>query len=103
MRRISPIAVVLLPLIVVWVVLATTPAQAQAVPLDAEKILVELQGSAQEDRGFTAAVVLAVQQGRLPRSVVESAFIWAKRKESLRYQYSRRAVIALARQRGIRL
>lgn len=71
--------------------------------LDAGTIKAGLEVSEQEDQGFIDMVVDLVSAGKLPRAIVNSAFSYAKRQETLKFQYFKGAVVVLARRQGIRL
>jgi len=66
---------------------------AEQAPLDAEKMKVALRTDTQEEDGFIDAVVDLVNQGKLSRSLVESTFQWARKKERLRFQYFKHGLL----------
>jgi len=55
------------------------------------------------EKQFITLVVAQVEQGQLPRSLVDSAFNWARKKPSQKVQYFEQALRLLARKRGLRL
>ncbi len=52
---------------------------------------------------FLAKVVQMVENGTLPRSLVDSTFIWARRRPQRRFQYFERALRVRASRLGIRI
>ncbi len=46
----------------------------------ADQLRVGLKVKTKGDKGFIAAVVQAVEEGRLPRSLVDSTFLWARKR-----------------------
>lgn len=53
-----------------------------------QQLTVGLKAFTKSDKDFIDTVVLAVEQGRLPRKLVDSTFLWA-RERSTRRSYSR--------------
>ncbi len=78
----------------------TDMAQAQ---LDAETMRAALRTATPEEDGFIDYVLELVDQGRLPRALVESTFQWARKKARHRFQYFRYGLIVRAAQQGIEL
>jgi hypothetical protein len=54
-----------------------------------------------EEFSFVRRVVLLVDTGRLPRSVVESTFLWARAKEDYPFQYFQMGLTLRAKKLGI--
>lgn len=54
-----------------------------------------------QDFDFLSVVLQQVDEGKLPRDLVETAFLWAKRQRSFRVQYFEKVLRALAQRRGI--
>jgi hypothetical protein len=81
----------------------TALATASESRLDPELIKAALGTATPEDNGFIERVVTMVEQGRLPRSLVESTFLWARQKPDHRFQYFKRALTLRAARQGIRL
>ena len=52
---------------------------------------------------FVAKVVALVDVGRLPRDLVESTFLWARKKRPYPFPYFERGLKVRAAQRGIQL
>jgi len=75
-------------------------AQAQ---LDAETMRSALRTATPEEDGFIDYVLDLVDEGRLPLSLVESTFQWARKKPRHRFQYFRFGLIVRAAQQGIEL
>lgn len=71
--------------------------------LDAETMKAALKTATVEEDGFIDGVVSLVNAGKLPRSLVVSTFIWARKKPRWRFQYFRFGLIMRARWSGIRL
>lgn len=90
--------------------LVPAPAGAKRTSLTAEEIRNGLQTARPEEDGFIADVVDRVNNAnrpanqRLPASMVESTFQWARSKNSRhRFQYFRRALTIRAARIGVRL
>ncbi len=86
------------------------PADAKQMSLTAEEIKNGLQTARPEEDGFVDDVVDRVNNAsrpanqRLPASMVESTFQWARSKNTRhRFQYFRRALIIRAARIGVRL
>ncbi|MGB9687479.1 hypothetical protein [Thermogutta sp.] len=71
--------------------------------LNPEVLKASLHTATPEEEGFIAYVVGLVKAGRLPAEILQSAYLWAKRKPKYKFQYFKRAIIQLAAARGIRL
>lgn len=74
-----------------------------ATKLDVETIKAGLQTVTKEEDGFVQRVVTLMDQGKLPRKTVETAYLWAKRKPQRKFQYFRQALILLAARQGIKI
>lgn len=66
----------------------TGPAQGRQLTLE-QQLNIGLRAFTPADFAFIDRVVLAVQQGRLPRRLVDSTFLWA-RDRAARRSYARR-------------
>jgi hypothetical protein len=88
-------------LVLLLAVGATRGAARAATDLDAPTIKAALQTVDKEEQGFVERAVAQVAAGTLPRKTLETAFLWAKRKPSNKFQYFRRALILLAARQGI--
>ena len=82
-----------------WVA-AAWPRPARAA-LDADTMKAALRTATPEEDGFIDHVLALVEAGRLPRSLVESTFQWARRKTKNRFQYFRHGLIVRAAAEGI--
>lgn len=71
--------------------------------MNAEVLKASLQTATPEEEGFIGYVLGLVQQGVLPPEIVQSAYLWAKRKPKYKFQYFKRVVIQLAAARGIHI
>ena len=73
--------------------------------LDARVIQADLRTADPDEEAYITYVVTLVNQGRLPRALVESTFLWARRKPvgSRKFQYFKRALLLRAARVGIRL
>ena len=64
---------------------------------------VALHTAVTEDDGFIDYVLIRVKKGLLPLDLVESTFLWAKKKPHNKFQYFKRGLIWRAAQQGILL
>ena len=62
-----------------------------------------LQARRPQEFAFIARVVAMVSANRLPRSLVQSTFEWARRKQPYPFPYFQRALIIRAARIGIRV
>jgi len=69
--------------------------------LDAATIKAALRTATAEENGFVDRVVALVDNGTLPRSLVESTLLWARTKPRHRFQYFKRGLIERAARQGI--
>ena len=76
-------------------------AQAATRKLDADTLKVALRVGRPEDKEFIDRVVAMMNTGKLPRSIVQKCFLWARKKRKHKFQYFKRALIALAASKGI--
>jgi hypothetical protein len=74
---------------------------AEASSLDADTMKVALRTATPEEDGFIEHVLELVDRGKLPLDLVESTFLWAKKKPRHKFQYFKRGVILRAQQQGI--
>ncbi len=76
----------------------------QAKPLDVELVKAALRTGTPAQDEFVEAVVALTNAGALPRKIVEGTYYWAMRKkERLRFQYFKRALIVRLSRAGIKL
>ncbi len=92
-----------LSLLLVCVLLAAAGRQAAASPLDANTMKVALHTATPEEDGFIDHVLMLVDKGTLPLDMVESTFLWARRRPQRKFQYFKYALTLRAQQRGIAL
>ena len=76
---------------------------AEASPLDASTMKVALHTATPEEDGFIEYVLARVDAGTLPLDLVESTFLWAKKKRTNKFQYFKRGLILRAEEKGIHL
>ncbi|QDU96203.1 hypothetical protein [Lignipirellula cremea] len=87
--------------------LTAAPAAAQSVGVGAEvadlrdQLMNGLRVARPEDRAFIERVVQLVDQGTLPRPLVVSTFIWARKKYQYQAQYFEQGLRFRASQQGI--
>ena len=85
------------------VLLAVAHGQAEASPLDANAMKAALRTAAPEEDGFIDRVLMLVDRGTLPLDMVESTFLWARKKPQRKFQYFKWALTHRAQQQGIKL
>jgi hypothetical protein len=81
----------------------TAPACADDAPLDPAQVKAYLRVSEQENAGFIERAILSVNKGLLPRGIFDSTLLWARRKESHKFQHFKSAMILRASQVGVTL
>jgi hypothetical protein len=69
--------------------------------LDAQTLKYTLGVGRPEDKAFIDRVVAKMEAGELPQSIVEKCFVWAKKKPKNKFEYFKRALIALAKSKNI--
>ena len=86
-------------------ILAAGASQKRSVdnPLDAKTMQVALHTATPEENGFIEYVLHRVDKGTLPLDMVESTFLWAKRKPYRKFQYFKHGLTLRAEQAGIHL
>ncbi len=72
-------------------------------PLPVAKMKAALNTATPEEDGFLDRVSQLVEQDILPRDMVESTFLWARKHAEHRFQYFKRGLTARAAKIGIRL
>jgi hypothetical protein len=72
-------------------------------PLDADTIKVALHTATPEENGFIEYVLGRVDKGTLPLDLVESTFLWARKKPHRKFQYFKLGLIQRAADLGIKL
>jgi hypothetical protein len=76
---------------------------AAATSLDASTMKAALRTATPEEDGFIDKVLTLVERKVLPADLVESTFLWAKRKPRNKFQYFKRGLTVRAAQQGISL
>jgi hypothetical protein len=71
--------------------------------LDAGTIKAGLRTAAPEEDGFVQRVVDMESAGQLPPGMVESTFLWARKKPRHRFQYFKQAIIVRAAEVGVQI
>ena len=71
--------------------------------LDADAMKVALHTSTEQEDGFIEMVVDRVNKGTLPLDLVQSTFLWAKKKPTRKFFYFKQGLILRAADRGIKL
>jgi hypothetical protein len=79
-----------------------SPARA-ADKLDAETIKAILRTTVIEDKNYTAFLVTLADQGRFPRSLIDSSLDWARKKPEHKFEYFKQSLIVRANAAGITL
>ena len=74
-----------------------------ATRLDATTMKAALRTITPEEDGFIDRVVDKMNRNILPRKLVESTFLWAKKKPNHKFQYFHRALILRAARQGIKV
>ena len=97
MSRVSLFSLLMLALLAMFWTQDATAAE----PLDANIIKVVLHTATPQEGDFIERVVSMVQKGALPRDLVDSTFLWAKRKPTKKFYYFRQAMILRAADLGI--
>ena len=64
---------------------------------------VALRTTKDEENGFLESVVKMTHDGDLPANLVESTFLWARKKPKNKFEYFKRALVLRAADRGIQL
>ena len=90
-------------LIVLALVATTFVPTAEAGVLDANMMKVVLHTATPQEQGFIEYVVARVDRGTLPLDLVQSTFLWARRKPRRKFFYFQQGLILRAAARGIRL
>jgi hypothetical protein len=78
------------------------PANAE-VKLTAEVMKIALHTATPQEEGFLEYVLSRVDKGTLPLELVQSTFLWAKKKSHKKFFYFKQGLILRAAERGIKL
>lgn len=76
---------------------------ADSAALDVKKMKVALHTATPQEKGFIEYVVARVHAGTLPLDLVESTFLWARKKPTRKFFYFKLGLIERAKRRGIEL
>ena len=91
-------------LLIVLALLATALVpRVEAGVLDPNVMKVVLHTATPQEGGFIEYVVARVDNGTLPLDLVQSTFLWARKKPRKKFFYFKQALILRAADRGIRL
>ena len=99
MRKVAWMLLVVL--FAVW--LLAPPTALAGAPLKVGKMKAALKTATPEEDGFMDRVSKLVEQDVLPRHLVESTFLWARKKSDHKFQYFKRGLTARAAELGIQL
>ena len=94
-----------LPLLVVMAFLATPWARTANADekLTPEIMKIALRTATPQEEGFIEYVLARVDKGTLPLDLVQSTFLWAKKKPHKKFFYFKQGLILRAAERGIKL
>jgi hypothetical protein len=76
---------------------------AEAGILDPDVMKIVLRTSTEQENGFIEYVVARVEKGTLPLDLVQSTFLWARKKPRKKFFYFQQGLILRAADRGIKL
>jgi hypothetical protein len=79
------------------------PCPAQTGALDPQVMKVALHTATPQEGGFIDLVVQRVDKGTLPLDLVQSTFLWARKKPARKFFYFKLGLIQRAAAQGIRL
>ena len=91
---------------IVVVLAMLVAASARAVdpgPLNAENMKVALHTATVQEGHFIERVLCLVKKGTLPLDMVQSTFLWAKKKPTRKFFYFKQGLIQRAADQGISL
>lgn len=94
---------VVLSLFLLLALLVAICAHAAEPELTAEVIKIALRTSTEQEGGFIENVLARVSKGTLPLDLVQSTFLWAKKKPNKKFFYFKQGLILRAASRGIKL
>jgi hypothetical protein len=83
--------------------MAWADAPASDVHLTADQMKVALRTATVEENGFIQSVLDAVDLGVLPEELVQSTFLWARKKPKHKFQYFKYGIILRAAEIGVTL
>jgi hypothetical protein len=93
----------LLLVVVLAVVLAASARAADTGGLTAENMKVALHTATVQEGNFIERVLARVKRGTLPLDLVQSTFLWAKKKPNKKFFYFKQGLILRAADRGIHI
>ena len=76
---------------------------AEAGVLDPNVMKIVLHTSTDQEGGFIEYVVARVDKGTLPLDLVQSTFLWARKKSHKKFFYFKQGLILRAQAQGIKL
>jgi hypothetical protein len=92
----------LIGLLLAPLMLVSTPTVFADQPfLDAETLKKVLRPPTDDDAKWIDKIVNKVNKGKLPLDLVESTFLWSRKKGKNRFEYFKHALILRAAQQGI--
>jgi hypothetical protein len=93
-----------LSIVVVLAILLAAPARAvDTGPLTAENMKVALHTATVQEGHFIERVLYMVKKGKLPLDLVQSTFLWAKKKPAKKFYYFKQGLILRASAQGIKI
>jgi hypothetical protein len=78
-------------------------AEKQKFPLDAAEMKAVLHTATPQEGGFIDRVLARVEKGTLPLDLVQSTFLWARKKPKNKFFYFKEGLIRRAADRGIKV
>lgn len=82
---------------------ANSHAAVKAGPLDSDTMKVALHTATVQENGFIDHVLTKVNEGIIPLEMVQSTFLWAKKKPRWKFEYFKFGMKYRAAQAGISL
>jgi hypothetical protein len=82
---------------------AINPGTTASTALDPQVMKIALHTATPEEEGFIEHVLKLVNKKKLPLDMVQSTFLWAKRKPRLKFQYFKWGLTWRAEQAGLSL
>ena len=68
-----------------------------------DRLKSDLRAQTPRQFNFIERVVSAVEENRLPLGVVDSTYLWARKKPQNRFQYFERAILVRAQRLGVKI
>ena len=82
---------------------ASSRGDTAGVGLDANTMKAALHTATAEEQGFIDRVLAKVAKGTLPANIVQSTFLWARKKTRYQFQYFKYALTLRASELGVQL